>query len=148
MHWHGYVYSGSADDIGSFDRTNRAREGAGFLTSKVPPYFTSHWLAKPRSFIEDTWDTPEDAVGWLTEAFNQAHRLENWRPWPSTDTRSPDALEQLRMGNDVLWSSYTSASALIDLCVVSCPNRGGDLSCPEGRRDQRPEGATRLTGVS
>lgn len=147
MHWHGYSYVGSGEAVGGFDHTNRAPDGPGFRSSNIPPFFLSHWLMRPASSVARTFEDSEAAVDWIGQAFEAAHTKPDRRPWPTVADRRADSVEQLAMGNNIMYSAWTSTTTLANYYVISCPPPGGSARCPLGRTDERVEGATQLTGI-
>lgn len=146
-HYHGYAYTGPGNEIGSFDSRSRTPGGADFLTSRVPPFFTAHWLRKPKALVHGTWRDPHEAVAWLAATFLAAHTMPDRQPMPPVQTRNADAVTQLAMGNDLVWYSWTSSTSVASISVISCPNRAGTAPCPLGIKDEREPGQTTLTGV-
>jgi hypothetical protein len=140
VHYHAFVYRGSGEAIKPFDDARRLG-GAGFETATVPPEATSAWLAKPSRFVRRTWDEPADAVAWLREQYEDVAdsrmNLERQTQAPTLETMAETALESLRRGNDVVWSWWLRGGNYIELAVVCCPNRDGDVPCPTGRKDDR-----------
>lgn len=147
MHWHGYSYIGSGEAVGSFDRANRSPDGAAFASSNIPPFFTSHWLRRPASAIARTFNDAEAAVDWAGEAFQAAHRSPERQPWPSVSDRRAGSIEQLAMGNDILYSAWVNTTTLAEYYVISCPPAGGSARCPLGHKDTRPAGSTVITAI-
>lgn len=151
MHWHGYLYAGRHGKMPRFDAYNRDPDGAGFSISHFPPNFLAHWLRKPPSFIQGTWEDPSKAMNWAMGLFQSAYSSPE-RMTRSTGVSIGDhtahGLEQLRMGNDVLLATNGEQGPdYREIYVISCPNAGGTAECPIGRRDQRPEGSTIMTGI-
>lgn len=145
MHYHAYLYRGPGEAIRPFD-ASRSPGGPGFETSTVPPFQTFAWLAKSQNMIHGTWDDPADAITWLREQHadieaSTRHREQNTHA-PGIETMTATALEQLSMGNDVVWAWWLTGGNLLALAVICCPNRDGDLPCPLGRTDHRPDSAT------
>lgn len=148
MHIHIFLFSGKHGKCPKWDADRREPEGALFDSSPFPPYFTAHWLRKPASFVYKTWDDPKEAAKWGVDLFRKVYTGHETRSGTSMEEYERFAVEQLTMGNDVLFAT----NGLIghdykEIYLICCPNAGGSAKCPEGRTDRRPKGSTVMTGV-
>lgn len=136
MHFHAYLYRGPGEAIKPFDDARRLGTPA-FQTATVPPEATHYWLAKPARMVKGTWDDPAEAVAWLLERFVEVSEirmhLDQQQQAPSLETLTGNAVEALKGGNDIVWAWWLRGGGFIDLAVVCCPNRDGDVRCPLGR---------------
>ena len=147
MHFHAYIYQAKHGTRPRWDATQLEPGGIGFSTSPFPPTFIAHWLRKPRPFIKVTLDEPKEAVEWASERLREAYRGEEPSGMPIAD-REAYGTSQLSSGSDLCWATNgIHAPYYTEIYVVCCPNAGGSAPCPIGRRDSRPEGSTRMTGI-
>jgi hypothetical protein len=152
LHHHGYAWVGERK---AFDRElvrrpagqapaatseqevhDRHREAvAVFPTTEVPPIQTAHWLLKPASLIQGTWQEPKEAGEWL------GRRLGEFAPrFASEQDRDATrlvllvaaAVERLAWGGDVSLGHYLKGTLFHSATLVTCtPNRAApDLPCP------------------
>lgn len=146
MHFHTYIYEARHGERPRWDANQLEPGGISFSVSPFPPSLIAHWLRKPTSFIKATFDEPADAVAWASERLQRAYGGEEPSGMPITD-RERHGVSQLSMGNDLCWANHGSGQVYTEIYVVCCPNSGGSAPCPIGRRDSRPEGATKMTGI-
>lgn len=153
MHYHGYLYrpAGQGKPPADYDERYRAPWGEFWDTSPWVPGMIPWWLLKPRSFVRNTSDTPDEAIAWAESL---------WRPLfgDHGDAHPAHALlsmaERLELsranlarGDDIVLCGPIGLDYM-EVWVLSCPN--GCVPpppCPLGRADMRPEGLYRITGV-
>ncbi|MCX4584570.1 hypothetical protein [Streptomyces sp. NBC_01481] len=129
MHIHGYLWTGPKQ---RFDQEGLRRAS---YASDLPPMETAHWLMKPASSIQGTWQEPKEAAAWLCE------RLAEYEPrFASRTDRDSDRLtalfnsaaDRLGWGGDLSLGYYLERPVFLSLALVTCsPNRVmPDHCCP------------------
>lgn len=100
-------------------------ERQAFITSKLPPMMTGHWLLK-RDQVAGTWEDPAAAVEWLTgwwKTLQPMEGAEGRHAYPCVEEKIPYALDALGRGVDVTWCYWTRTRMLVSYSVVACANR-------------------------
>ncbi|WP_395959657.1 hypothetical protein [Actinomadura sp. 6N118] len=92
----------------------------GDLSMATPPVMTRDWLKKPQSMLQRKASTPEKAVDWLEEVFDQhASKMAcSQATGISRDDRFGSALADLRSGNDLSWGFPLLGSKYVALAVI------------------------------
>ncbi|MDQ0942620.1 hypothetical protein [Streptomyces sp. V1I1] len=153
MHHHGYLWTGPKQrfdqeglrrpphpeppPVGSKpELIQRYRDVVtDFPVCDLPPLETAHWLMKPRTLLQGTWEEPKRAAEWLDE------RLAEYAPrFASESDREAtrlaalinSAAERLGWGGDLSIGFYLEQPAFLTMTLVTCsPNRTSpDLQCP------------------
>ena len=130
-HWHGYSWTGSAEDyFGARNENEKRRPGGNlFLTSKVPPCMTGHWLLRrAQTARERTWTDPLEVLWWL-EKFHEANPpQEGYGPLAIKTAYAADVLPR---GVDVTSGYWTKSRAFASASVVACVNlHHQQIPCP------------------
>lgn len=153
MHYHGYVYrpAGHGKPPADYDERYRAPWGKFWDTSPWVPTMVAWWLLKPRSFVRNTSDTPDEAIAWaaslwrpLFEPLGDDHP--DHRPMTMRE-RLDRSRASLTLGVDAVLCGPVGQTYL-EVWVLACPNRvTPPPPCPLRRTDGRPPELPQLTGV-
>ncbi|MFI0454628.1 hypothetical protein [Actinomadura sp. 6N118] len=92
----------------------------GDLSMATPPVMTRDWLRKPQSMLQRKTGTPEEAVNWLEEVFDQhAPKMAHSQATGiSRQDRFGSALADLQGGNDLSWGFPLAGSKYLALAVI------------------------------
>ncbi|MFI0446858.1 hypothetical protein [Actinomadura sp. 6N118] len=86
----------------------------------TPPVMTRDWLRKPQSMLQRKASTPQEAVNWLEQVYDQhAPKMAHSQ---ATGISRPDrfgsALADLQGGNDLSWGFPLVGSKYLALAVI------------------------------
>jgi hypothetical protein len=147
MHFHSYIYKATHGERPRWDTNQLDPEGSLFSTSPFPPSFVAHWLRKPSSFIQETFNEAEEATKWASKTLLGAYGGEKTSGSP-IGRLVEFGTDCLNRGKDICWSNDGAIGhTYTEVYVICCPNEGGTARCPIGRQDTRPEGACKMTGI-
>jgi hypothetical protein len=131
LHWHGFVWVGSAGARSDFKRqAERTLGTAEFAESTIPPEMTGWYLAK-RRLVKATFTDLDAVAAWLREQRDA-------RPPTGATGRpcGPDchiryAVRTLSHGKDDVWSWPIGTGSEAHIATICCPNEfWPDLPCP------------------
>lgn len=152
MHYHGYIQRpmGQGDPPSDWDDRHRAPWGVYWDTSPWMPSMIPWLLYKPASFIKHTSDTPDDAVAWAESLYRPAWGPDGTDPSKhglTVDQYLAGAHDDLTRGSEAVLQGPRGVD-YFEIWLLSCPSRAVVTPpCPIGRRDTRPEGMGRITGI-
>ncbi|MFI0454394.1 hypothetical protein [Actinomadura sp. 6N118] len=92
----------------------------GDLNMTTPPVMTRDWLNKPQSMLQRKTTTPQDAVNWLLETFDQ-HAPKMTHSQTSGISRSDwfgSALADLQHGTDLSWGFPLVGNKYLALAII------------------------------
>ncbi|GAA2634824.1 hypothetical protein GCM10010411_87090 [Actinomadura fulvescens] len=92
----------------------------GDLSMATPPVLTRDWLKKPQSMLQRKASTPDEAVSWLEEVFDQhAPKMAHSQATGiNRQDRFGSALADLQAGNDLSWGFPLAGSKYLALAVI------------------------------
>ncbi|WP_260867263.1 hypothetical protein [Streptomyces sp. SAJ15] len=104
--------------------------------SKVVPLELAHWLLKPASLIQGTWNEPMEATDWFrahVRMYAPSFASEHHRDETRLTERISRAVEAMRNGEDVAGGWYLTGQGFLSVCLIACsPHRmRPDIACPQ-----------------
>ncbi|AXI78482.1 hypothetical protein C7M71_014625 [Peterkaempfera bronchialis] len=137
-HWHGYGWVGSGEEYRKEFLRRPGPPGdpstAAFMTSRLPPMMTGHWLLKRAQTASDqTWGDVDEAIAWLRARYEDNPpylRESGGRAGLPLVAKIEYARVTLPLGVDVVWGYWTHSQSMAHYAVICCPSRHHDIPCP------------------
>jgi hypothetical protein len=115
LHWHAYSWRGDGKRLGD----NAARRSA---SESIVPFALKDWLLKPAHLIRAAPTTPESALSWLREQYDDcapAMQPVQQRLFIPDDDRFGLALYELRCGNDLSWGFWLNNASFQAISLIT-----------------------------
>ncbi|GII90634.1 hypothetical protein [Sinosporangium siamense] len=134
MHFHGYRWTGPADQLKREGEGERRPSGASFATNPYPPMILWHWLRKTPAHVKGTFTDVEAAGDWLEAQYGEiAARITGSTAQCRTaaDYRK-SASESLAQGREFCWGLYLAGTYYDHTALIACPPRIAEdrVACP------------------
>jgi hypothetical protein len=115
LHWHAYSWRGDGKRLGD----NAARRAT---TSDVVPFALRDWLMKSARLIRAAPATPEEALRWLRQQFDDCASSmcpAQQRTSLSDEFRFGLALYELRCANDLSWGFWLTNASFQAMSLIA-----------------------------
>ncbi|MFI9558906.1 hypothetical protein [Nonomuraea endophytica] len=101
------------------------------------PGLESHeWLLQPPARIRETFYDHYSVRRWMLDKYDRHASIGSvGRPADAKDERRLQALDALKIGDDVVWVEFRLGLPVVVIAAICCPNRVDHL-CPLAVQDE------------